>query len=309
MSLWTLYAKLAGRWLRTVGRFLPLVALFASGIGWLLYVIAGYAPAAATAAAMLFLLRLHRSRRDLHFIRLHLHRPRIRLGAEYFALSLLPAALLALQEAWPWAVALVATAPLIALLPEPRSEAGRGKRLSIGLLGHSPEWTAGIHRHPIVAVLLLLFVAGCCLLPYFGFPALYLAALCCAGLYEDNEPLQLLLLPEQGSSRLLRTKIAEAWRNYFLAAAPFALAAGLLHPETAWLAALWGPLAALMLVYCIVAKYAHYDPAARGGSSTAAQLGLVGFLFPPLLPVSLCLLIRYAVQAESNLDRYLYDYD
>lgn len=309
MSLWALYAKLTGRWLRMVGRFLPLVALFVLGIGWLLYALAGYLPAAAAAVALLLVAQLHRTRRDRHFIRLHLSRPRLRLGGEYFVLSLLPASLIALQGAWPWAAGLVAAAPLVALLPEPRPGVCRGRRLRIGLLGHSPEWTAGLRRHPVVAVLLLLFAAGCCALPYLGFPGLYLAALCCAGLYEDNEPLQLLLLPEQGSSRLLRTKIAAAWRNYFLAAAPFALAAGLLHPETAWLALLWAPLAALMLVYCIVAKYALYDPAARGGASMAAQLGLTGFVFPPLLPVSLCLLVRYAVQAESNLNRYLYDYD
>lgn len=309
MSLWALYAKLAGRWLRMIGRFLPLVALFVLGVGWLLYAAADRFPAATAAVAALLLLNLHRTRRDLHFIRLHLRHPRLRLGAEYFALALLPAALLLLQGAWPWAVGLAAAAPLAALLPETRPGGYRGKRLRIGQLGHSPEWTAGIHRRPVVVLLVVLFVGICCALPYFGFPALYLAACCCAGLYDDNEPLQLLLLPEQGSSRLLRTKIAAAWRNYFLAAAPFALAAGILHPETAWLAALWAPFAALMLVYCVVAKYARYDPAASGSPSVAAQLGLAGFLFLPLLPVSLCLLIRYAVQAENNLDRYLYDYD
>lgn len=309
MSLWTLYAKLAGRWLRMVGRFLPLVALFALGIGWLFYVAAGAYPGAGAGVALLLVLQLHRTRHDLHFIRLHLHRPRLRLGTEYFALSLLPALLLFLQEARPWAAGLVAAAPCIALLPEPRAGVCHSKRLRIGLLGHSPEWTAGIRRHPVIVLLVVLFAAVCCTLPHLGFPALYLAALGCAGLYESCEPLQLLLLPQEGSSRLLRSKIAQGWRNYFLAAAPFALAAGMLHPETAWLAALWAPLAALMLVYCIVAKYARYDPEASGGLSGAAQLGLAGFFFPPLLPVSLWLLIRYAVQAESNLDRYLYDYD
>lgn len=309
MSLWALYAKLTGRWLRMIGRFLPLVALFAFGVGWLLYAVAGLVPAATAAAAALFVLNLHRTRRDLRFIRLHLKHPRLRLGTEYFALSLLPAALLALRGAWPWALGLAAAAPLAALLPEPRPGGYRGNRLRIALFGYSPEWTAGVHRHPVAALLVVLFAGVCCTLPYFGFPALYLACGCCAWLYGDNEPLQLLLLPEQGSSRLLRSKIAAAWRNYFLAAAPFALAAGALHPETAWLAALWAPLAALMLVYCVVAKYALYAPAASGGPSVAAQFGLAGFVFPPLLPVSLCLLIRYAVQAESNLDRYLYDYD
>lgn len=182
-------------------------------------------------------------------------------------------------------------------------------RLRIGVLGYSPEWTAGIRHRPAIVLAVVLAAAACCTLPYLGFPALYFAALGCAGLYRDHEPLQLLLLPREGSSRLLRSKIAQGWRNYFLAAAPFALAAGVLHPETAWLAALWAPLAALLLLYCVVAKYAHYAPDARKGFTAATRFGLAGFLLPPLLPVSLWLLIRYAVQAESNLDRYLYDYD
>ena len=155
--------------------------------------------------------------------------------------------------------------------------------LRTALLGYSPEWTAGVRRHPGLAA------------------ALAAAALLCAGLYARNEPLPLLLLCECSGARLLVCKIGTAWRNYFLAA---------LHPRTAWLAALWLPFAALLLAYAVLAKYARYDPAIPETPLPAAtRLGFAGFLVPVFLPVTLCLTVSYAVRAERNLDRYLYDYD
>nr|WP_300799029.1 hypothetical protein [uncultured Alistipes sp.] len=182
--------------------------------------------------------------------------------------------------------------------------------MRIARLGYSPEWTAGLRRRPIATVLLATGVLLCTLLPYLGFPALYLAALCCVSLYTRNEPLELLLLPEKSPARLLTAKIRTACRNYFLLAAPFALLAALLHPEGLWLAALWAPLSALLLVYGVLAKYAVYDPAApEAAASTASMLGLAGFIVWPLLPITLAMLVSHALRAERNLNRYLYDYD
>ena len=76
------------------------------------------------------------------------------------------------------------------------------------------------------------------------------------------------------------------------------------------LAALWLPFAALLLAYAVLAKYARYDPAIPETPLPAAtRLGFAGFLVPVFLPVTLCLTVSYAVRAERNLDRYLYDYD
>ena len=71
-----------------------------------------------------------------------------------------------------------------------------GKRIYAGRwirperLGGSPEWTAGLRRHPSA-----LWVAGglltlCALLPVVAFPALYVAAAACGAFYLDNEPLE-----------------------------------------------------------------------------------------------------------------------
>ena len=128
--------------------------------------------------------------------------------------------------------------------------------------------------------------------------------------YAANEPLQLLLLPGKGAARLLARKIFTAWRNYFLMTAPFAVLALLAQPRSAWMAAAWAPLAALALLYFVAAKYARYDPADESPRwPLAARLGAAGFLIPPLLPLSLCLVVSYLLRAERNLSRYLYDYD
>ena len=185
-----------------------------------------------------------------------------------------------------------------------------GRLVRPALFGGSPEWTAGVRRHPtaVVAAAVVLLVCAC--IPYAGFPALYLAAAACGAFYAANEPLQLLLLPGKGAARLLARKIFTAWRNYFLMTAPFAVLALLAQPRSAWMAAAWAPLAALALLYFVAAKYARYDPADESPRwPLAARLGVAGFLLPPLLSLSLCLVVSYLLRAERNLSRYLYDYD
>ena len=60
----------------------------------------------------------------------------------------------------------------------------------------------------------------------------------------------------------------------------------------------------------VAAKYARYDAAVDAPRwPLAARLGAAGFLVPPLLPLSLCLVVSYLLRAERNLSRYLYDYD
>ena len=149
----------------------------------------------------------------------------------------------------------------------------------------------------VVATVSALTLCAC--VPYAGFPALVAAAVGCGVFYRSCEPLQLVLLPEQGAARFLARKVLAAWRNYFLFAVPYA-----------WMAAAWAPLAALALLYFVAAKYARYDPADESPRwPLAARLGAAGFLIPPLLPLSLCLVVSYLLRAERNLSRYLYDYD
>ena len=68
-------------------------------------------------------------------------------------------------------------------------------------------------------------------------------------------------------------------------------------------------LAALALLYAVVSKYARYQPDRTPRRPLAAKLGATGFLIPLLLPLSLCLVVSYALRAERNLNRYLHDYD
>ena len=185
-----------------------------------------------------------------------------------------------------------------------------GRLVRIGTLGGSPEWTAGLRRHPAAVTAAAVALAVCACLPYAGFPALYLAALACGAFYAANEPLALVLLPEKGAARFLTRKVLTAWRNYFLLSAPFAALAVAVRPQTAWMAAAWAPLAGLALLYFVTAKYARYDAETETPRRPlAARLGAAGFLVPVLLPLSLCLVVSYALRAERNLNRYLYDYD
>lgn len=310
MSLWELHARRFARWVRMIGLGLVVVLAAAAAVVLLYLLVAEHRPWIAAALGALIPLRLHAVRRDLRLVRQLCRRPRLHLAAEYLAVAAPCLLVLLLHRAWLPAAALTVAAAAVALLPQPHAPVYAGRIVRIARLGYSPEWTAGLRRRPVASALLATGVLLCTLLPYLGFPALYLAALCCVSLYTRNEPLELLLLPEKSPARLLTAKIRTACRNYFLLAAPFALLAALLHPEGLWLAALWAPLSALLLVYGVLAKYAVYDPAApEAAASTASMLGLAGFIVWPLLPVTLAMLVSHALRAERNLNRYLYDYD
>lgn len=310
MTLFRLRWVLLVRWIRTVGWFLPVVALFAAGCGGLFCLVAARYPLVAALAALLVIVRLHLLRRDRHLLTQLLSRPGLQIAAEYLLLALLPGGLLLLLGAPFQALGLLAAAPACSLIL-PFTPTGVPLRpLRTAWLAYSPEWTAGLRRHPIAVGALLLGCLGCATLPYAGFPALCVAALCCCELYADNEPLSLLLLAELGSARLLVGKITTAWRNYLLAALPAALLAAVLYPDKIWLAAVWLPYAMLTLMYAVLAKYARYDPATERPTLPGATLiGYLGFLVPFLLPVTLTLIVAYALRAERNLNRYLYDYD
>lgn len=309
LSLGRLRLRLAARWLRSVGWFLPVVLLFAAGIAALFFAVAAAHPLWAALIAAALVVRFQLTRRDTLLMNLLLRRPR--LGAWYDChLLLLPASLLLLAAGHPWhALVLQAAAPTAALLPRRGAALRHRSLLRIGWLGWSPEWCATLRRHRIATLLLALGALLLAAVPYWSFIYLGFTALAAVECYTRNEPLALLLLPELESGRLLARKVFEALRNYLLATAPFALAAALLHPRAAWVAALWLAFSTLVLLYAVLAKYALYDPdEPRPVASTVMLFGLIGFLLPPLLPVSLVLLVRYGLRAERNLNRYLHDY-
>ena len=72
-----------------------------------------------------------------------------------------------------------------------------GRLVRPALFGGSPEWTAGVRRHPtaVVAAAVVLLVCAC--IPYAGFPALYLAAAACGAFYAANEPCNSCCCPER----------------------------------------------------------------------------------------------------------------
>lgn len=311
MTLLSLHIRLAGRWLREVGWFLPVVLAAAALVAAGLAAVARWNVTAALLLALLLLVQLHRHRRDLTLLRTTLRHPARTLAAEYLLLALPAAGVVALAGGGSETLALPAAAPLVALWPRRRRRATRPlAALRIARTGYSPEWTAALRRHPAAAGIALAATLGAAAIPWAGFPALCLAALLATEVYARNEPLALLLLPGRPAARLLGGKLLTAWRNLFLGSLPAAVLTLVLYPASAWMAAVWIPYAALAMTYAVLAKYAAYDPRTPDAApSTAARIGLLGLLLPPLLPATLLLTIGYAVRAERNLDRYLHDYD
>lgn len=115
MTLLSLHIRLAGRWLREVGWFLPVVlaaaALAAAGLA----AVAHGSVAAALLLALLLLVQLHRHRRDLLLLRTTLRHPARALAAEYLLLALPAAGIIALAGGGPETLALPAAAPFVSL--------------------------------------------------------------------------------------------------------------------------------------------------------------------------------------------------
>ena len=72
-----------------------------------------------------------------------------------------------------------------------------GRLVRPALFGGSPEWTAGVRRHPtaVVAAAVVLLVCAC--IPYAGFPALYLAAAACGAFYAATNPCNSCCCPKR----------------------------------------------------------------------------------------------------------------
>ena len=159
-----------------------------------------------------------------------------------------------------------------------------GRLVRPGVFGGSPEWTAGLRRHPAAVVAAAVVLAVCACIPYAGFPALCLTAVACGAFYAANEPLQLLLLPEKGAARFLTRKVLVAWRNYFLLTAPFAALTLLAQPRSAWMAAAWAPLAALAL---LVIRYVVVALEVRRVARRLGEDGIMGryFIYDLLSPL------------------------
>lgn len=164
--------------------------------------------------------------------------------------------------------------------PHKQSNAGFPD-FSFRLLGGSPEWIAGMRLRPGSAVATVSALTLCACVPYAGFPALVAAAVGCGAFYRSCEPLQLVLLPEQGAARFLARKVLAAWRNYFLFAVPYAAVIVLRHPDTCWMAAGWASLAALALLYAVVSKYARYQPDRTPRRAAGRQTGRRGIPHSP----------------------------
>ena len=144
--------------------------------------------------------------------------------------------------------------------PHKQSNAGFPD-FSFRLLGGSPEWIAGMRLRPGSVAATVSTLTLCACVPYAGFPALVAAAVGCGVFYRSCEPLQLVLLPEQGAARFLARKVLAAWRNYFLFAVPYATVIVLRHPDTCWMAAGWASLAALALLQIVLIAATHTNSA------------------------------------------------
>lgn len=279
-------------------------------LGAVYYYIGSLKVAVSTGAVcLLFLLFVHRKRKDYRFIQLIDERPWRVFAVDYLLLSLPLTVILLLKGFWAVALGLVAGCVAVAFAGRPPHRQGRHTPSFPFLPVAAFEVRAGLRRYGLLLAVLYASAYVGLLLPYVSFASLWFCLVVLAEFFRDCESKAILCSAELPSGRFLWRKLAVNLCLLLAAYAPVCITYLLLRPGDAWIVLLFTALSLLNAAVYILSKYGLYMP---GGKITSGQipisLSLLGILAPIFSPVTLLLLVRYARMARRNLNTYLYVY-
>jgi hypothetical protein len=172
------------------------------------------------------------------------------------------------------------------------------------------ELRTGFRRYGGVV---LVFYAGAWMglwLPYLSLALLWFVVLFLTEFFKDCEPEALLCSPELPAERFIGRKLWVNLRLFARAVAPVCLLYALIRPGQWWLALGFFTLSLLNVALLVLMKYAFYRPNGKvTGGQASLFLSVAGIGLPFLAPLTLFLLVRYALLSRRNLTPYLYVYN
>lgn len=287
-----------------------LLALCAAAL-YAVYELTGLAPqrfqVAGAAAAILLL--VHLNRKDYAFCRRILPHP-FRLFALEYSLGLIPFAVIALLRGqFLLAVLYAVMPPLVAAVPR-SARLPRRRALPLPVCFPDLDTVSFFRKAGLFVCCVLVLAAALCFAPAVSVVLVYLLVLFSSGaIYSQCESLTLLCLDGLPARQFLRRKI---WRQICFWAVPVLPVLALyavFNWETAYYALVPVALCPLQITASVCAKYRSYAPDRPFGGTTMQAIGMLGFIVPFLLPVSLILTAVYYSDAVRHLKTFLYAYD
>ncbi|MDR1557159.1 MAG: hypothetical protein LBS88_09030 [Tannerellaceae bacterium] len=303
----------AGKFLREIPLLYLLALLVLSAVaGSALYAfMERRAGAWAVAAGLLLLLSLlHLRRKDYHFVCLAEAAAWQVFGLDYLLLSL-PVLILEAVQGHGFMVPIIVLGCMgIGWIKQPYYQTARGFPVPRFIPAEAFEVRTGFRR---LGGWLLVFYLGAfvgLLLPYVSFVLLWFFMLFWTEFFRDCEPELMLCSRELPARRFIYTKLAVNLRLFAIAAAPVCLLYTALRPGDWWLACGFFVLSVLNIALLVLMKYALYRPHHKLVSGQVGLfLSMAGVVIPFLSPLTLLLLVRYAILSRRNLTSYLYVYD
>jgi hypothetical protein len=254
------------------------------------------------------LFSLHERRKDINFCRLILPDPRGLFIAEYLLLFAPLVVLSLVAGAYLLAALFTLSAVLVALIPR-RKRANLVVSVPATLSGGELELISFLRRRFLLVSVVVVASMIFSFVPFLSLILLLLLVLTMGNAYQENEPLDMLFLPEMSPEKYLWKKVKAGYVLFLKLSIPTLLLYAVFNFDTAYFIAI--PLVAGFVgtMLAVFVKYSLYEPREEILVPLTVSIGMVGIVIPLLIPIPLLMAWRYYYSAKENLKTYLYVYD
>lgn len=171
------------------------------------------------------------------------------------------------------------------------------------------EWISGLRKNPIFFIIYLIGL----LLSFFPFVSAITMIICAfilSSFFLEPEPLSYILSYEIGEKKFMHNKIFRNLYKYLIFVFPLFILGLLFNPDQYIMLSVILLSSVIGFVTIIVSKYATYIPNHTSvGFNLISTLILMSIIFPPLMIITIPLLLINYLGAIENLKKYLNDYN
>jgi hypothetical protein len=251
----------------------------------------------------------HKKRKDIGFCQLLLPSPKVLFITEYLLISTPFIVLSIITQTYINTLLYTLSPVCIGLIPGRKS-----KLFSIGIPSFlnltSIELISFFRRYTILILVTIIAASALCFVPYLSLIILLVFIIIMSNAYTENEPLNMLFLPELSAGQYLRIRINEGFLLYLKLSSPVLLLYTVFNFSTAYLVLIILIIAYIGIVLFVSIKYSFYEANnTKMSSSLIVGIGMIGIIIPPFLPITLFLIFKYYYSAKENLNEYLYVYN
>lgn len=171
------------------------------------------------------------------------------------------------------------------------------------------EWKAGLRKLSLSLFIFIYSIAIIGLLfPYVSLVVCWIINSIICSFYQQTESRFILRSIAINSQQLVKSRIILAIKAQAILLIPIHVFYALINQDQIIISAIAYLLFMIILIFCIISKYAFYEPNQSGGpSSVYLALGQLSVFIPILIPLPIILSITWYPKAIKNLKNYFYD--